>query len=192
MNRALALAIVVLAQSAALVAMVAQRQWTLSTGTPVVLETRPVDPRSLFSGDYVALNYAIGTLELEKLGGDEEFRDHDDVFVVLAPGEPHWTPLSVHRERPAAPAGQVAIRGEVQRAADRMWDPETRRHRAGRQIRVRYGIESYFVPEGEGRALERPRPGEQITIQVAVHRRGAAAIKAVLVNGTPRYEEKVF
>jgi hypothetical protein len=57
---------------------------------------------------------------------------------------------------------------------------------------VRYGIENYFVPEGEGRALERPKPNEKVTIQVAVDRYGRAGIQAVLVNGQPRYVERLF
>ena len=44
------------AQVAALAAMIADKQWTLNTGTQVVLQTEPVDPRSLFMGDYARLN----------------------------------------------------------------------------------------------------------------------------------------
>ena len=62
----------------------------------------------------------------------------------------------------------------------------------GGKIFVRYGIESYFIPEGEGRELERPAPGEEISILVAVDRFGNAGIKAVLINGQPRYVEKLF
>ena len=54
-------------------------------------------------------------------------------------------------------------------------------------VRVRYGIENYFVPEGEGMALERPAEGEEITILVAVDEDGDSAIKAVLVSGEMRY-----
>jgi uncharacterized membrane-anchored protein len=57
---------------------------------------------------------------------------------------------------------------------------------------VRYGIENYFVPEGEGRALEQPEEDEEVTILVAVDRYGNAGIKAVLVNGEVRYEERLF
>jgi uncharacterized membrane-anchored protein len=48
------------------------------------------------------------------------------------------------------------------------------------------------VPEGEGRAFERPKPGEAVSIRVVVDRYGNAAIKAVLVNGVERYVERVF
>jgi uncharacterized membrane-anchored protein len=57
---------------------------------------------------------------------------------------------------------------------------------------VRYGIEHYFVPEGEGRALEQPAEVEEISILVAVDSAGNAGIKAVLVNGEVRYEERLF
>jgi uncharacterized membrane-anchored protein len=59
-------------------------------------------------------------------------------------------------------------------------------------LTVRYGIENYFVPEGEGRDLERPKPGEKVSTRVAVDRFGNAGIKAVLVNGQPRYTETLF
>ena len=43
MRPSLGLVLVVALQSAALLAMIAIKQWTLATGTPVVLETVPVD-----------------------------------------------------------------------------------------------------------------------------------------------------
>lgn len=187
-----ALLMVAAVQSAVLVAMVGMKQWTLNTGTPVVLETQPIDPRSLFSGDYVRLNYAISRIRPGEVAGDDAFRRHDSVYLVLQPGAPYWTPVSVHRERPAAAPGQAVIRGEVQHAGDRFWDPAARREVQAGFIQVRYGIENYFVPEGEGRALERPRPGETVSLRVAVDRFGRAGIQAVLVNGEPRYREKLW
>lgn len=171
------LVLVVLLQTAALMGMVAIKQRTLATGTPVVLETAPIDPRSLFRGDYVRLNYAISSLEHESLEGDDDFEIHDTIYVMLRKGEKFWEPVSIHREMPAHGPDSVVIRGEVQ------WTGG---------IDVRYGIENYFVPEGEGMALERPAEGEEVTIMVAVDEAGASAIKAVLVNDEVRYEEKLF
>ncbi len=57
MSIRLGLIIAVALQTLALFAMVGMKQYTLSAGTPVLLETRTVDPRSLFRGDYVRLNY---------------------------------------------------------------------------------------------------------------------------------------
>jgi uncharacterized membrane-anchored protein len=83
--------------------------------------------------------------------------------------------------------GHVAIRGEVQ--------GDWGRWRNGARVpglNVRYGIESYFVPEGEGLALERPAEGGEVSILVAVDESGAAGIKGVLVDGELRYEETLF
>jgi uncharacterized membrane-anchored protein len=57
-----------------LAAMITDKQWTLNTGTPVVLQTEPVDPRSLFMGDYARLAYPINRLRLDgetALGGEK-------------------------------------------------------------------------------------------------------------------------
>jgi Uncharacterized membrane-anchored protein len=192
MSHGLRIAVIVLLQTLALAAMIALKQRTLDTGTPIVLETQPIDPRSLFSGDYVRLNYAISTLRLDQPGSDQDFKPHDRAYVVLKPGDPYWQPVSVHHQMPALAPGQVAIRGEVQYAGDSLWNQETRTSEKVRNLRLRYGIESYYVPEGAGRALERPAAGEKISLRVAVDRAGAAGIKAVLVNGRERYVETLW
>lgn len=190
MKPAYRLALVVVLQTLALVAMVGMKQWTLAKGTPVVLETRPIDPRSLFRGDYVRLGYAIGRLDPAVLEGDDQFRRHERIYVLLRRHEPYWQPVSLHRERPDPADGQVVIKGEVEYqycdgGADYC-------HGEPNWIEVRYGVENYFVPEGEGLELERPRDGEKISILLAVDERGNAGIKAVLVDGEVRYEEKLF
>lgn len=184
------LAIVVGLQTLVLVTMIGMKQWTLSTGTPIVLETRPIDPRSLFRGDYVRFNYAISRLDLEELGGDKAFRPHDRIYVVLEQGERYWKPISVHRSRPEVGPGQVAIKGEIWS----IWPRQSRQAQpdAEQYLHVRYGIENYFVPEGEGRRLERPKPGDTVSVQVAVDRFGNAGIKVIFVNGEPRYVESLF
>ena len=180
------IALVVVLQTAALVGMVAIKHRTLVTGSPVLLETEPIDPRSLFRGDYVRLNYAISRLENAEVEGDENFERHDDIYVVLREGEKFWEPVSIHYEMPAHTAELVIIRGEVEFTG--LWVSGESRD----GVNVRYGIENYFVPEGEGMALERPAEGEEVTILVAVDGKGDSAIKAVLVNGEVRYEEKLF
>lgn len=180
------LALVVLLQTAALAGMVAIKQRTLAIGTPILLETAPIDPRSLFRGDYVRLNYEISSLKYSEVGGDSDFDRHDTVFVVLQEGEKFWEPVSIHHEMPPHGDETVVIRGKVQWTG--IWDGGEERN----GINVRYGIESYFVPEGEGIALERPAVGEEISLLVTVDPKGDAAIKAVLVNGEVRYEEKLF
>lgn len=194
MNRRLL--VVVLVQTLILLAMIGMRQWTLATGIPVILETQPIDPRSLFSGDYVRLNYKVSDLRLEELAGDRQFKRHDTVFVVLAPdgesGGEYWKAVSVHRARPRPGDGQAVIKGRVEYTGDTIWDAAQNKTVQVKHLHVRYGIEDYFVQEGTGHELERPRQDEKVSIQVAVDRFGNAGIKGVLVNGRPKFIETLL
>jgi uncharacterized membrane-anchored protein len=112
--------------------------------------------------------------------------------VVLTPDGEYWKPLSAHRSMPAVAQPQVVVKARVEYAADMMWDPAQNKSVGVRHLRVRYGIEDYFVREGSGRELERPKADEKISIRIAVDRFGNAGIKAVLVNGEPRHVETLF
>ena len=164
----------------------------LSTGTPIVLKTDPIDPRSLFSGDYVRLNYSISRLPLDKLAGDREFVRGDTIYVLLRPEGEYWQALSLYHARPVVAEGQIAIKGRVEFINQRTFPRPGAPAEPGKSIDVKYGVENYFVPEGEGRALERPKPGETVSIRLVVDRHGNAAIKAVLVNGVERYVERLY
>ena len=184
--------LILLLQTLALLAMVAMKQWTLATGTEILLETQPIDPRSLFSGDYVQLGYRIGRLRPAELEGDDRF-DREAIYVVLAQGERYWQAVSIHHERPTeVPTGQVVIKGRIQYIQEVTWNPATGKQELAKELNVHYGIENYFVPEGEGKALENPKSGEKLEIQVAVDSLGNSGIKGVLVNGQPRYRERLF
>lgn len=194
----LKIALVATVQFAALAAMIADKQWTLTTGTPLVLQTEPVDPRSLFMGDFARLGYPIGRLRLDGdggvggLAGDKDFQRHDTVWVALRPDPAGAQAVSVHHERSAVPADLVALKGEVQYASDADWDRATNKTIKRRTLQVRYGIEQYYVPEGKGGQIERPQGGEKVTIRVAVDGRGKAGILAVLFDGRERYRETLF
>lgn len=192
MRITLRLITLVVLQFVVLASMIAMKQWTLSTGTPIVLATEPIDPRSLFQGDYVRLNYKISSLRLDELPSDRPFKEHERIYVLLRNGDPYWEPVSLHHERPGLPPDHVTLKGTVIRAGSRRWNRQSQSWETTEHLMVRYGIENYFVPEGEGRDLERPKPGEKISICVAVDQFGNAGIKAVLVNGQPRYTETLF
>ena len=84
-------------------------------------------------------------------------------------------------------------RGEVKRVRDEIWNRETKKFEPVEEIRivVRYGIENYFVPEGEGRYLERGDIGK-VDIRVAVDTFGNVGIKAVLLNDEELYVESLL
>lgn len=190
MSIPLRIVLIVLVLSALLAGMIAKKQYTLATGTPILLETQPIDPRSLFRGDFVRLNYAISDLKLNELEGDDEFRENDTIYVVLEEGKAYWQAVSVHRHWPDASVGQLTIKGRVVSLGD-TWQTGTGRivHNA---VGVEYGIEDYFVPEGEGRDLERPSSDNKVDLRIAVDRFGNSGIQAVLVNGEERYRETLL
>jgi uncharacterized membrane-anchored protein len=143
------------------------KEFTLRTGQDVVLKTVPVDPRDLFRGDYVILRYEIGTLDLRTIpGGDQAFKPRDAAYVTLAIGQKYATASAVSLTQPA---GGLFLKGTVKDA------------HSGRMT-VEYGIESYFVPEGKGRALER-QLGRTMDVKVAVDSSGVAVIRSLLMDG---------
>lgn len=195
MNLWLKITLLVAVEVAALAAMIADKQWTLNTGTPVVLQTEPVDPRSLFMGDYARLAYPISRLRLDgetALDGDKEFKRHDEVWVALKPDPEGAKAVAVHHQRSAIAPGMLALKGEVQNLSDSAWDRASNKLVRQRTLQVRYGIEQYYVQEGSGRQIERPRGGEKVSMLVAIDKRGKAGILAVLFDGRERYRETLF
>ena len=175
------LALAVVLQTLVLMGMIVGRQHTLSTGTEVKLRMQPIDPRSLFRGDYVILSYDITRIPRRLISGAGPLHHGKVIYAVVKKKDHYWSFVSAHRMRPQAPKDHVVIKGRI-----KFLQP------TGGPAHIGYGIESYFIPEGEGRDLERPKPGEELSVLVAVDRWGNAAIKALLVDGVPRYAETLF
>lgn len=183
--------IILVLQSVFLGGMIAKKQNTLNHGKQVLLETQPVDPRSLFRGDYVVLNYTISTLFPDELEGDDDFREHDAIYVKLRKEGDYHQAVAVYRRHPGIDSETVVIKGRVTYIHNQRWDPASNQMIPKPEARARYGIENYFVPEGEGRKLESRDTGK-VDIRVAVDDAGNSGIKAILVNGEERYVEKLF
>lgn len=164
--------LVVALQLLVLLGFVGVRELTLRTGQEVVLATVPVDPRDLFRGDYVVLRYEISSLS----SGYGGFAVGDTVYVRLAQEGGIWKAAGVTGAPPAE--GGPFIRGRVARSSAAQSDPAAARQSP--RIEVQYGIESYFVPEGTGRAIEEARG--DLKVKVAVDGWGNAAIKELLLD----------
>ena len=57
---------------------------------------------------------------------------------------------------------------------------------------VRYGIERYFVAQGEGPKLEALARDKKLAALIAVDGRGNAAIKGILIDGRLAYAEPLL
>ena len=59
-------------------------------------------------------------------------------------------------------------------------------------LRVSYGIERYYVPEGEGKPIEDGRNQGRVSVAVRVSDEGQAQIRALMLDGEPLYEEPLY
>jgi uncharacterized membrane-anchored protein len=57
---------------------------------------------------------------------------------------------------------------------------------------VQYGIERYYVPEGEGRVLEDARNQEELVVEVRVGTDGTPQIARLILKGEPIYDEPLY
>jgi len=173
-----------------LLGMIARQYHVLTAGNEVVLKLVPVDPRSLFRGDYVTLNYEISSLDTGDLGGDDQFEQYGPVYVGLRwnPDSGFHQPTAVYASRPPVTAEPLVLRGEISYLQREAWNSESEQHEpVPLRLRVRYGIESYFVPEGSGRELERRARSEELAVLAAVVESGRSAIRGLRIDGESHY-----
>lgn len=164
-RRLLVIAAVALVQLACVGAAVAARVSARMSGDSYLLRVAPVDPVDPFRGAYVALDYPDLRVSGSRgvgggLGSVEDGRS-GPVYVVLRSDGAVWVADGVSRTRPAE--------GPYLACDDRQWQ-------------VRCGIESWFLPQDEARAMERT-VGDGAYAEVRVDGRGHAAL--VDVRATP-------
>ena len=187
--RAAWFAVAALIQVALIGLIVVDRIRALREGAEVTLETRPVDPRDFLRGDYVALAYEISALPAGALKDQPSGGAASIVYVKLAPKEDgFYQAVSVHAEPVEVADKERLIQGRAVSGATCGRDKRAFCER----LRIRYGIERYFVPQGEGLELERARNQGKVSVVVAVTPSGRAAIKRLLLDGKPVYEEPYF
>jgi uncharacterized membrane-anchored protein len=164
--------------------MVIDRASILREGTEVTLQTRPVDPRDFLRGDYVVLGYDISEVPAGELKGKLPQNRAPVVFVKLAPKDDgFYAAVSAHLEPVPVAGREILIRARV---TNWRWCGNCDR------LFVSYGLEKFFVPQGEGRELEHARNQRRISVVAAVTPSGRSAIKRLLLDGKPVYDEPLF
>ena len=146
-------------------------------GRKVTLELVPVDPRDLLRGEYVILNLASTTLSRELPGGEQKWRNGQTVFVTLEVGSDGIArPVKVSANR--KDAGEMALRGEVKQN----WNDD---------LRVQYGLDAFFLPEGAGKVIEQ-LPRERVKLVIALHEDGRSMPLRLLIDGKPFESDGTF
>lgn len=177
MSRTLAV-VVALAQMGVLAFMAIQRESVERTGHIIYLRTAPVDPSSPMRGEYLALSYEISQVPraLCRDGVAQWFdakglqRSHRDqrVYAALATDANGLAELVSLSDRP--PAGSPYLRARVVGVVD---NPG--------YVRLRYGLEAFFVEEGAAKTFEDDRrkneAGVPLDMEVAVSESGMAVLR---------------
>ena len=177
-----------LIQTAVLGYMVESRASILRSGAEVRLKTAPVDPRDLLRGDYVTLGYQISSIPGSIVTGDVPTAPgRQSLWVRLVPAtDGLWSASRASFAPMPHEPGSVVARSlpfSYYPGADGQV-PET--------LFVSYGIERYYVPEGEGRVLEEVRNAQALVIAARVAADGTMQIRQILVNNQPAYEEPLY
>lgn len=107
-----------------------------ATGTRVYLETRRVDPRALFRGDYVILDYPIAD-QIPPALLDQARENNDLIYVTVTTARPAIF-VSAGMQKPSLEEGQACLSARAE------WGSA-----------VFPQISQFFVPEGEGKELEK-------------------------------------
>ncbi len=176
-----------LVQTAILGYMIEGRAAILRSGTEVLLKTAPVDPRDLLRGDYVILTYDISSISTTSVTGNRP--DEGDVaklYVRLKPGsDGFWIVSQASFDPLAAEDGSVVLLSQPITIYGWEWE------NAG-NLFVSYGIERFYVPEGEGKPIEDGRNEGRVSVAARISAEGQAQIRALMLDGEPLYEEPLY
>lgn len=164
MKRTAWIILAVILQVLCLCYMAGEREWVIHRGQTVWIRTAPVDPRDAFRGDYVRLSYSMNQVERSRrkdglattnlagiVGGTR-------VYAALStPTEKGLVRLETLTDR--KPSSGLFLRGRTERS----WGDQ--------DLRVRYGLEAFFVEQGKGRDIEsnlRRSDGIQVPLEMRV------------------------
>jgi uncharacterized membrane-anchored protein len=155
----------VLLQFAVLVAMITRNTVPYIGGQTVLLRVVPVDPRDLMRGDYVTLSYDISRMAPTMMGGHTPGdASNRKVYVSLEAESDsrHFKGSAASFTRPpTGPYIQGAIAGGGQ---------------------INFGIESYYVQEGQGHDYEKAVRERRLSAEVVLGYDGLPSLRGLVIE----------
>ena len=190
-NRTIIAALVVaLAQIGFLGWIIAGRAAVLRDGREITLKIEPVDPNDLLRGDYVSLFYEISRVsvsDVANLPAEEYLSTRHPLYVRVRKGsDGYWHFVSATLDAPLATAAgpdEADVKGNVGAGSDLG---------NGTSFYPDYGIERFYLPEGEGMDIQQDMRVRSFGVRVALASDGAPQIKALLDGDKPLYEEPLY
>ena len=157
-----------------IIIMIIFKSSILVGGTEIKLKIMPVDPRDLLRGDYVTFDYDISNLDAYYFY-DLEVSEGDNIYVSLeekfdsnirSSKYNYYDVVRVSKNKPKGDS--IILKGKIAS------------YGGGDIVRVKYGIEEYFVPEGKGQINF---AGRNVMVGVVVNKDGNAVLKNVYMDG---------
>ncbi|MER8466677.1 GDYXXLXY domain-containing protein [Mesorhizobium sp. M1396] len=170
--------------------IIAGRAAILRNGKEVLLKIEPVDPRDLLRGDYIILGYEISRIPVKMIAdipADKFSSDDTSIVVRLKKGaDGYWQPTTAWLGKPPTPAAadEADISGHVTEGWDLRGEAMT--------IAPDYGIERFYLPEGEGMAIQNDMRVRPFGIRLALAGDGTAQIKALVDGDKTLFEEPLY
>ena len=170
--------------------IIAGRAAILRNGKEVLLKIEPVDPRDLLRGDYIILGYDISRIPVKMIANipaDKLSSDDTSIVVRLKKGaDGYWTPTTAWFGKAPTPAAadEADISGHVAEG----WDLRSE----GMTITPDYGIERFYLAEGQGMAIQDDMRVRPFGIKLALASDGTAQIKALVDGDKTLFEEPLY
>jgi len=175
-------------QIAAVATIALRQEWVLKTGRELLVQTAPVDPRDIFRGDFVRLNYLFTRLRASQLDPplrERGLRKGEAVYLAMqAAGNAPASARRLSLQRPAFPylPGRVVEEWPYPGYHQQSAGQREKGQQHQRPLRVDFGIGRYFVEQGRGLEIERIRGGRgdfqrAMLLRLAVPERGQALIR---------------
>lgn len=170
--------------------IIAGRAAILRNGKEVLLKIEPVDPRDLLRGDYIILGYEISRIPVKMIAdipADKLSSDDTSIVVRLKKGaDGYWQPTIAWFGKAPTSVGpdEADISGHVAEG----WDLRAE----GATIAPDYGIERFYVPEGQGMAIQNDMRVRPFGIRLAIAGDGTAQIKALVDGDKTLFEEPLY
>ena len=189
--------LIVVLQVVSIIAFVAIQEIRFSESKIITLQTQPIDPRDIFRGDYVILDYEISHLTentTKRNGSDKttccyyEFWEETDkdVYVFLKPAGDIWQAFGISSSYDGDNlfTNTDSNIPEFIRVKGKLTTVDNIEHIDGeenfRKLEITYGIENYFVQVDTGEMIE---TADDVKVNVKVNKHGDSQIESLLVDG---------
>ena len=169
--------------------IIAGRAAILRNGTEVLLKVEPIDPRDLLRGDYVSLGYEISRIPVKLVADiptDRTAATDERILVRLHKDQDgYWRAVAAFLGKPTTAPGtdEADIAGRLLGGSS--LEPDA-------TLSPDYGIDRFYLPEGEGRASEKDMRVRPFGVRVVLARDGTAQIKALMDGSETLFEEPLY